>query len=435
MTPAQLKKLERELDEYIDWLTDGMGRSERREALGLYLTGLLLDGERKSIEPLAARLVDDQSEIEGMRQRLQQCVSVSQWAEREVFRRLAIKVDDELPEIEAFVIDDTGFPKKGEHSVGVTRQYSGTLGRIENCQVAASLHLAGERGSSCIGLRLYLPEEWVNDRRRCRKAGIPADVRFQTKWEIAIDLLDDAIAAGVRSHIALADSGYGDSRDFRNALRERGLEYAVGVHHPTVVWPPNTKFEMPTQTGRKGHPFQNLRAVAGKPIAIGELAKELSYRSVSWREGTRGPQKSRFAAARVRTTPKGHTQNGAPGPEEWLLSEWPVGEAGPTKHYLISLPASTPIRELVRIAKLRWRVERDYQDLKNEVGLDHFEGRSWSGFHHHAALCAAAHTFLALRRALSPPEHDSLDAADGAPAPPTTSSPPIAGMSAMSAPV
>ena len=434
MTPTQLKKLERELDEYIDWLTDGMGRSERREALGLYLTGLLLDGERKSIEPLAARLVDDQSEIESMRQRLQQCVSVSKWAEQEIFRRLAIKIDDELPEIEALVIDDTGFPKKGEHSVGVTRQYSGTLGRIENCQVASSLHLAGERGSACIGLRLYLPEEWANDRRRCRQANVPTDVHFQTKSEIAIDLLDAAIAAGVRSHIVLADSGYGDNREFRNAIRERGFEYAVGVHHPTVVWRPGTKFEMPQQTGRQGHPFQNLRAVGGKTASIGELARELNYRSVTWREGSRGKQRSRFAAARVRTAHK-HTQNGAPGPEEWLLCEWPTGEANPTKHYLVSLPANTPIRELVRIAKLRWRVERDYQDLKNEVGLDHFEGRSWPGFHHHAALCAAAHAFLALRRALFPPEHDSMDAADGAPAHPAAPASSLAGVSAMPASV
>lgn len=414
MTPAQLKKLERELDEYIDWLTEGMGRAERREALGLYLTGLLLDGERKSVEPLASRLVDDVAEIEGMRQRLQQCVSVSKWAEREVFRRLALKIDEELPQVEALVIDDTGFPKKGEHSVGVARQYSGTLGRIENCQVATSLHLAGERGSACIGLRLYLPEEWTNDRRRCRKAGVPPEIPFQTKTEIALSLLDDAIEAGVRSHIVLADSGYGDSRDFRNGIRERGLDYAVGVHHPTVVWPPGTTFEVPANPRRRGPPHTVPRAIDGEAISIGELGKQLRYRSVAWREGTRGMQSSRFAAARVRTAAR-HTQHrGGPGPEEWLLCEWPAGEPAPAKHYLISLPASTPIRELVRVAKLRWRVERDYQDLKNEVGLDHFEGRSWPGFHHHAALCAAAHAFLALRRALFPPEHNSLDASDGA---------------------
>lgn len=433
MTPAQVKKLERELDEYIDWLTDGMGRAERREALGLYLTGLLLDGERKSIEPLASRLVDDQGEIEGMRQRLQQCVSVSKWAEREVFRRLANKIDREMPEVEALVIDDTGFPKKGDHSVGVTRQYSGTLGRIDNCQVATSLHLAGERGSACIGLRLYLPEEWANDARRRRKAAIPADVRFETKCELALALVDEALEAGVRSHVALADSGYGDNHDFRSGLRERGLHYAVGVHHPTLVWRPGTVFAVPKKRTRKGPANSLPRAVDAKPVTIGDLSKELPYRTVTWREGTRGKQSSRFAVARIRTAHRHQWR--APGPEEWLLCEWPAEEPSPTKHYLISLPAGTPVRELVRVAKLRWRVERDYQDLKNEVGLDHFEGRSWPGFHHHAALCAAAHAFLALRRALFPPEHNSMDAPDGAPAPPAITPTSAARLPTVPAPV
>lgn len=329
MTPAQLKKLDRELGEYIDWLTDGMGRAERREALGLYVTGLLLDGERKSIEPLASRLVDDKAEIEGMRQRLQQCVSVSKWAEREVFRRLANKLDREMQEVEAFVIDDTGFLKKGDHSVGVTRQYSGTLGRIDNCQVATSLHLAGECGSACIGLRLYLPEEWANDPRRRRKAAVPTDVRFETKCELALALVDDALDAGVRSHIALADSGYGDNREFRSGLRERGLHYAVGVHHPTLVWRPGTQFAVSKKTARKGPANRLSRAVDAKPVTIGKLSKELAFRKVTWREGTRGKKSSRFAVARIRTAHR--RQWRAPGPEEWLLCEWPAEEASPAQ--------------------------------------------------------------------------------------------------------
>ncbi|HST33844.1 MAG TPA: IS701 family transposase [Solirubrobacteraceae bacterium] len=341
MTPQQIRKLERELGEYVAQLTDGMGRPERREAMGLYLKGLLLDGERKSIEPIAARLVDDLGEVEGMRQRLLQCVAVSKWAEVEVFRRIAVKVDAELPAVEALVIDDTGFPKKGEHSVGVTRQYSGTLGRIENCQVATSLHLAGEKGSACIGLRLYLPEEWTNDRRRCRKAGVPDEVAFHSKWELALELLDNALIAGVRARIVLADSGYGDTREFRNAIRERGLDYAVGVHHPTRVWRPGTMFSVPPKTARKGPPRRNAHAAEGAAVSIGELAKELTYRTVTWREGTRGKQSSRFAAARVRTSHK-HTQGAAPGPEEWLLCEWPSTESAPSKHYLLSLPAPPP---------------------------------------------------------------------------------------------
>jgi SRSO17 transposase len=432
VTPQQIRKLERELDDYIEELTQGMGRPERRAAMGLYLTGLLLDGERKSIEPMAARLVDDASEVEGMRQRLQQCVAVSKWAEAELFRRIARTVDAKLPDVEALVIDDTGFAKKGVHSVGVARQYSGTLGRIDNCQVATSLHLAGESGSACIGFRLYLPEEWANDRRRCRKVGVPDDVAFSPKWELAVQLVDDALAAGVRAHIVLADAGYGDTGPFRAALRERGLDYAVGVHHPTRIWPPGTTFEVPKKTSKKGPAMQNLRATTGEPISIGDASMELKYRTVTWREGTRGKQSSRFAAVRVRTAHR-HAIGAAPGPEEWLLCEWPSTEDAPTKHYLISLPASTPLRELVRVAKLRWRVERDYQDLKGEVGLDHFEGRTWAGFHHHAALCAAAHAFLALRRALFPPEPREVDAADGATPPPSSRSATPSGMPAVPA--
>lgn len=433
MTPQQIRKLDRELDEFIDEITEGMGRPERRAAMGLYLTGLLLDGERKSIEPIAARLVDDVSEVEGMRQRLQQCVTVSKWAEAELFRRLAGKVDAELPDVEALVIDDTGFAKKGKHSVGVARQYSGTLGRVDNCQVATSLHLAGEGGSACIGLRLYLPEEWTNDRRRCQKAGVPDEVKFVPKWELALGLLDDALAAGVGAQVVLTDAGYGDTGAFRNGLRERGLDYAVGVHHPTQVWRPGTHFTVPTKTTKKGAPRSRLRpTTASTPISIGELSKQLTYRTVTWREGTRGKQSSRFAAVRLHTAHR-HAAGAGPGPEEWLLCEWPATEKAPTKHYLLSLPASTSVRELVRVAKLRWRVERDYQDLKGEVGLDHFEGRTWSGFHHHAALCSAAHAFLALRRALFPPEPSEVDAADGAASPAGRRAATAASVSAVSA--
>lgn len=198
MTPQQLKKLDQELERYIENLLSGMGRTERRTAMGLYVKGLLLDGERKSIEPLAARLVDDSSEIQGMRQRLQQAVMVAKWEASTLFRRIACVLEQQLPSIEAFVIDDTGFAKKGIHSVGVSRQYSGTLGRVDNCQVATSLHLAGERGSGCIGLQLYMPSEWTDDRKRCRAVGVPDSIAFQQKWRIALQLLDDALTAGVR---------------------------------------------------------------------------------------------------------------------------------------------------------------------------------------------------------------------------------------------
>jgi len=410
MNQRELKRLDRELGEYVESMIAGMGRIERRAALSSYVTGLLLDGERKSIEPMASRLVDDPSEIEAMRQRLQQAVVVAKWRDDEVFRRLALKLDIELPGVEALVVDDTGFPKKGVHSVGVARQYSGTLGRVDNCQVAVSLHLASEMGSGCIAVRLYLPEEWTDDRARMRKVGVPDEICFETKWQISLRQIDAALAGGVRKHVALADAGYGDVGDFRAGLRERGLAYVVGINGSPVVWPPGSTPKIPLRKGPKGHHPSRYRDEEHPPVTIAELAPRLKYRKVSWREGSKGWQCSRFAAVRIRTAHR-HLQSHPPGEEEWLLCEWPEGEKQPTKHWLSTLPAQTSLRALVRSAKLRWRVERDYQDLKGELGLDHYEGRTWRGFHHHATLCSVAHGFLALQRALFPPEEQAVDAA------------------------
>jgi len=190
MNRRELTKLERELREYLDGMVEGMGRVERRAAMRNYVVGLLLDGERKSVEPMAARLVDEVGEVGAMRQRLLDCVGKANWSENEVLRRLACKLERELPGIEALVVDDTGFPEKGDLSVGVSRQYSGTLGRTDNCQVATSLHLAGEQGSGCIAMQVYLPESWTSDRERCRTAGVPEEIEFRRKWEISLAQLD-----------------------------------------------------------------------------------------------------------------------------------------------------------------------------------------------------------------------------------------------------
>ena len=397
-------------------MTVGMGRSERREAMMAYVTGLLLDGDRKSIEPLAARLVDDVSEIEGMRQRLQQCVSMATWSDDEVRRRLALKLDCELPGIEAFVIDDTGFPKKGTHSVGVQRQYSGTLGRTENCQVATSLHLAGEQGSGCVAMRVFLSEQWIADKKRRALTGVPEDVVFETKPEIALGQLKQALAWGVGKHVVLADAGYGDSTSFRDGLSLLGLRYLVGVAGNHHVWPPGSNPRAPkNEPGKPGRARTTHRDGNRKPRSILEVATNLdhdAYQKVVWRDGSRGRQSGIFAAVRIRSAER-RTKGRPPGDEQWLLCEWPAGAKTPQKFYLSTLPADVSIRTLVRFAKLRWRVERDYQEMKQEIGLDHFEGRSWRGFHHHATLCAVAHGFLALRRALFPPEQDALDASDG----------------------
>jgi SRSO17 transposase len=411
MDRRTLKRLDEELREYLDSMVEGMGRPERRSAMATYVTGLLLDGERKSIQPMAARLVDDESEAEAMRQRLQECVVISGWSNAEMCRRLATRFEREFPGLEAFVIDDTGFPKKGEHSVGVARQYSGTLGRVDNCQVAVSLHLAGESGSGCIGMRLYLPEAWASDRARRKKAGIPEEVKFEEKWRLALSELDRAIAGGVRRHVVLADAGYGDCREFRDGLLERRLPYVVGIKGEISVWPPGSAPAIRArQPGSRGPLSTRHYDNAHPPTLVNALAKTLKYRSVSWREGSRGWQSSRFAAVRIQTAHR-HMNGRPPGAEEWLLCQWPDGENEPTKFWFSNLPEDTSTRTLVRLAKLRWRVERDYQEMKQELGLDHFEGRTWRGFHHHATLCALAHGFLALRRALSPPEPSAMDAA------------------------
>lgn len=419
MTPHTLKQLDRELPAFVETLTADFGRPERRAAMAHYITGLLLDGERKSIEPIAARLVDRADQTQAMRQRLQQCVVVSPWDAAEVFARVARRLDRELPAVRAFVVDDTGFPKKGRHSVGVTRQYSGTLGRTDNCQIATSLHLAGERGSGCIGMRLYLPEGWATDRARCRAAGVPDTVTFKPKWQHALDLLDAALAAGVRRHVVLGDAAFGEVTAFRAALTERGLAYVLRVPNHLVVWPPGTRFAVPARRGATGRPRSTPRPTRPTtPLTLATLAATVRHRRVTWREGSRGRQASRFAAVRVRVA-HGHSEGAGPGAEVWVLSEWPRTEPAPTKYYLSSLPATTSLRALVQFGKLRWRIERDYQELKGELGLDHFEGRTWNGFHHHVALCAAAHAFLALRRSFFPSALDPLDHRRRPPTPPS----------------
>ncbi len=423
--------LEERLEEFYEYLFARMGRAERRAALANYLRALLLSGPRKTVQPMARSLCTTDSEVEAMRQRLQQAVTVANWDERELFKRIALRADAELPDIEAFVIDDTGFPKKGKHSVGVQRQYSGTLGRIDNCQVAASLHLASEHGSACIGMRLALPKSWAEDEERRAETGIPDEVEHQTKQELALKMVDDALDWGLEKLPVIFDAGYGDSIAFREGLDERGLHYVARVTGTAVVWPPGTcpTPPPPKKKGVSGRPRTKWVSPKGvDAISIAKLAESFpssQFRTVTWRQGTRGAQKRRFKAVRIRTAHR-HCSGHAPGEEQWLLCAWSYKENKPTAFYLSNLPASTTLKRLVYLAKIRWRVERDYQEMKSELGLDHFEGRTWRGFHHHVALVAAAHAFLALTRALFPPDEFSDEAdlssvstglADGASAP------------------
>lgn len=412
MQRRDLDRLAKRLDAFLGDCFEGMGRLERRVALGNYVRALMLDGERKSIEPLAERLVGCPSEVQAMRQRLQQAVTVAQWSESEVYRRLALRAETTLPGIDAWALDDTGFPKKGRHSVGVQRQYSGTMGRIDNCQVAASLHLASERGGVCVGMQLYLPRKWAERSDLREKAKIPDDIAFKEKWRIGLEMIETARSWGIIEKPVVADAGYGDSSDFRKALDNMGLEYVVGISGTAVVWPPGVCPTPPGShpQGKRGRPLVRWTAPEGEqPISIADLAASLprsSFRRVTWTTGTKGKHWNRFAFLRVRTARR-HTAGKPPGDEQWLICEWPKSADKPTTFYLSNLPAKTPKYRLVYLAKLRWRIERDYQEMKGELGLDHFEGRGWAGFQHHCALVAAAHAFLTLERVLFPPQPQS----------------------------
>ena len=308
--------------------------------------------------------------------------------------------------IQAWIIDDTGFPKKGVHSVGVARQYCGQLGKQENCQVAVSLSVANQHASLPVAYKLYLPKAWAEDATRRAKAGVPDELRFATKPQIALEQIRAAQMDGIPPGTVLADAGYGVDTDFRDGITALGLTYVVGIQSSASLWPPGQEPLPVKPWSGRGRPTSRVRRSADhKPVSAKELAASLpkdAWRRVTWRQGTNAPLASRFAAIRVR--PAHRDYNAAtPRPEEWCLIEWQIGEAAPTKFWLSTLPATTSRTNLVRHAMLRWRIERDYQEMKQEIGLGHYEGRGWRGFHHHATLCVAAYGFLIAERAAIPP--------------------------------
>jgi SRSO17 transposase len=308
--------------------------------------------------------------------------------------------------IAAWIIDDTGIPKKGKHSVGVARQYCGQLGKQDNCQVAVSLSLANHAASLPVAYRLYLPEDWASDAARRKKAGVPAEIGFATKPEMALEQIRAACAAGLPRGVVLMDAGYGASTDLREAITVLGLTYVAGVLPQTTVWSTDAA-PLPAKrwSGRGRPPTRLRRSDKHRPLAVKDLAFSLparAWRTITWRDGTNGPLTSRFARVRVRAAHRDY-QLSTPRPTQWLLIEWPKGAEEPTKYWLSSLPQDIAFSRLVDLTKLRWRIERDYQELKQEVGLGHFEGRSWRGFHHHATLCIAAYGFRISEREAIPP--------------------------------
>ena len=308
--------------------------------------------------------------------------------------------------IRAWIIDDTGFPKKGVHSVGVARQYCGQLGKQDNCQVAVSLSVANDHASLPIAYQLYLPQVWVDDSARRAKAGVPDDIVFRTKPQIALDQVRDAQMRGVAPGIVLADAGYGVDMTFRVGLAKMGLTYVGGVQSSTSLWVSGTKPLPPKRWTGRGRPPSLLRRNPDhKPLSAKALAMALprtAWKTIAWREGTNARLVSRFAAVRVRPAHRDYWR-ATPYPEEWLLIEWPKDKPEPIKYWLTTMPEKTRLVTLVDHAKLRWMIERDYQELKQELGLGHYEGRGWRGFHHHATLCIAAYGFLISERSLIPP--------------------------------
>lgn len=408
MAKSDLKRLGR-LQDYLRSITDGMGRRERRDALSDYLRGLMLDGGRKSLQPIAMRLVGKDGDAEACRQRIQQAVVVAKWDETTVYQRLCDRFVAAVDDVDALVIDDTGFPKKGQLSPGVQRQYSGTLGRRDNCQVAVSLHLASPTSGACIGMRLFLPESWSDDELRRRRAQIPDDVHHQEKWRIALDMLDARAEWDIPVRCVLADAGYGDASHFRLGLEERDYTYIVGVSASTSVWAHGRLPMSPEERRAKHAPSRSGPKPTAwsrdiKPQQMHEVATELpdnAWHEYEWTNGAGAKRSGVFAALRVRTARRARAGE-PPGALQWMLVQRNEhGEA--FKYWLSNHPEDEDPGRLIYLAKLRWRIERDYQEMKGELGLDHFEGRTWAGFHHHCALVAAAHAFIALERALFPP--------------------------------
>jgi SRSO17 transposase len=379
------------LIEFAEEMYGSLARCDQRAKGEQYVRGLLLEGRRKSIQPMAARLAD------GDEQGLQQFITDSPWDDMPVRRRLARRMTSVI-DPQGWVIDDTGLPKDGRFSPGVAHQYCGALGKTANCQVIVSVNAGTDRASCPLGWRLFLPASWDQDELRRAKAKIPDDVRHTPKWQLALGIVDELIAWGLPRRVIQADGGYGDITAFRDGLEERELSYVVQVKGTTSAQRADAAPVTPAYQGM-GRP--SVARYPDKPVSLRDLALtagHASTRGIGWREGDRGPLSSSFIALRVRPANDAQRQDDGVLPERWLLAEWPQGKDEPVKYWLSNLPADTPITALVQAAKLRWRVEHDYRELKQCLGLDHYEGRSYRGLHHHLTCVTVAHAFLTTTR-------------------------------------
>ena len=391
--------LERRFERYCDRIVDTLMHADREAPARWYIKGLMLPGERKSVEPMAARVQPDN--VRSAHQSMHHLVADAAWSDEAMLATVAEAVLPMLVRDDApvhWIIDDTGFPKKGKHSVGVARQYCGQSGKQDNCRVAVSLSIATARGSLPVGYRLYLPREWTDDRARCEKVGVPEATGFETKPALAMCQIESALAAGYPRGVVLADAAYGDETAWRAQLAGHGLRYAVGVRPGTTVWwGPYQPLATRKRVGGVGTRRQRLRRDAEhQPVSVEHLARELpaqAWRTVSWREGSSGRLSSRFARVRVRAAHRDAARD-----EEWLIIEWAEGATEPAHYWLSNLAKSLSWQAMIDTVMGRWQIERDYQALKQELGLGHYEGRNWRGFHHHASLCIAAYGFLIVER-------------------------------------
>jgi SRSO17 transposase len=362
---------------------------------GLYLRGLIEDGSRKSLEPLVARL-SGEADYES----LQQFLAVSSWDPTRVLKATAERVAPVI-DVQAWVLDDTGFPKDGKHSPGVKRQYSGTLGKIGNCQIGVSVHAVGGKGTVPLGWALYLPEEWCEDPQRRAKAKIPEEIEFQTKPELGVGLIEQAGGWDVPRAPVLGDEAYGKDSKLRERLDQAGFAYVLSIDADASVFAPETVFAVPARKEKIGRPRARLRPDR-EPEHVAELIDSLApqnLQTVTFRDGPDGkPITSRFCFLRVRAVKRWKHGVAEQPREEWLICEWPAGSDQPSDYWISNLSADTPPEQLARLARMRWKIELDYKQLKGELGLDHYEGRSWLGWYHHTALVTAAHGFLTLER-------------------------------------
>jgi SRSO17 transposase len=401
---------------YVAGLASVMGHADRSGPLGDYCLGLVLPGERKSVEPMAA--VTAPSRVAAQHQSLLHFVGQAPWSDERVLAKVREMVLPDIERhgpIEAWIIDDTGYPKKGRHSVGVARQYLGQLGKQDNCQAAVSLSIANRQASLPVNYRLYLPKEWADDGGRRRKAGVPEDLVFKTKPQIALEQIAWACRTAIPKGVVLMDAGYGNNTALRMEIGALALTYVAGILSSTSVWAPGMMPLPPRRwSGRGRRPTRPRHSAKHKPVSAKQLALALprsAWRTIGWREGTSEKLSSRFARLRVRTAHGSRLHD-----EEWLIIEWPKGEKEPTKYWLSTLPADITFERLVDLTKLRWRIERDYQELKQEFGLGHYEGRGWRGFHHHATLCIAAYGFLISEMESIPPSEPRAAASFSQPA-------------------